>query len=140
MEKDKNIFETAAKKLGSGEKKTEPKIKKAAKKALPETPAYNDPEIDAMMKQIHEMNEDLNNQMETISKKSGLSYDDLKKMIGTPTQPVDLEVLKRNEDLKKKVWGVVGEANKPLPKKRENLEGERKAKTLGVRKKWIPMR
>jgi hypothetical protein len=147
--KDKNIFETASKQLPKGGKnppKQAPVQKRIprGRSTPPPTTTYRDPEVDAMMKQIRDMSQDLENQMETISKKSGLSYDDLKKAIENPKlfKPADLEALKKKqEDLKQKVWGAVGSMpSKPADKQRENVGGERKAKTLGIRKKWIPMR
>lgn len=141
MDKDKNIFETAAKKLGRKDKKPEPKEKKNVEP--PPTRAYRDPQVDAMMQQIREMNQDLKSQMESISKKTGLSYDELKKLVDNPKNfsPADWAFLQKNKQLLgDKVWGVVGIPNKPKAKQRENVAGERKAKTLGARKKWIPMR
>ncbi len=148
MERDKNIFETASKQLGQGGQKQEPKKQKGprSQRASPAPQAgYRDPEIAAMMKQVQDMKQDLQNKVESISKKSGLSYDDLKKAIDPKNfKPADLEVLKQKQEaLKAKVMGAIGTpiaSSGAAPKKRENVAGERKAKTLGVRKKWIPMR
>jgi len=94
-----------------------------------------------MMRQIREMNQDLQSQMESVSKKSGLSYDELQRLVQKNVGPADLELLKKSMDeLGDKIKGAVGTPNQPKPKQRENLAGERKAKTLGARKKWIPMR
>lgn len=145
-EKDKNIFETASKQLGKGAKPPEKTEKKpppplTAAPPAPNTP-YRDPEVNDMMRQIKEMNDDLNRQMENISKKSGVSYDDLKKLIGSPGQPANVEMVKKGDVLRKKIEGVVPTIAPRLaaPQKTEKqLEGERKGKTLGARKKWIPM-
>ena len=99
-----------------------------------------------MMRQIHEMNQDLQNQLETISKKSGLSYDKLQELIRNPAllsremQLLKKEREKEHQTFSDQVWAIVGKPSKPAVKKRENVQGERKAKTLGARKKWIPMR
>ncbi|MCE5315788.1 MAG: hypothetical protein LLG04_00305 [Parachlamydia sp.] len=140
MEEDKNIFETAAKKLGR--KGKTPVKKKVSPKEIPTSQpgVYRDPEVNEMMRQIREMNEDLQSQMESVSKKSGLSYDELQRLVQKNAAPGDLELLKKNMDeLGEKIKGAVG-TPPPKPKQRENLAGERKAKTLGARKKWIPMR
>lgn len=141
MEEDKNIFETAAKKLGRKDK-TQVK-KKAPPKETPSSQpgVYRDPEVNEWMRQIREMNQDLQSQMESVSKKTGLSYDELKKLVEKKATPAELEFLKKNmEQLGEKLLGVTGSPNPPKPKQRENVAGERKAKTLGARKKWIPMR
>lgn len=144
MEKDKNIFETAAKKLGHKENKPSSQSPKQSAKEKPpaQKKAYRDPEVADMMRQINEMNEDLQSKMESISKKSGLSYDDLKKLIDNPKllSPAQIEYLKKSKELGEQVWDAVGVPTKPQIKQRENKMGERKAKTLGARKKWIPMR
>lgn len=144
MEKDKNIFETAAKKLGHKEGKSPSESPRPAKERPPaQKNTYRDPEVADMMRQISEMNQDLQSKMESISKKSGLSYDDLKKLIDNPKllSPAQIEYLKKSkEQLGEQVWDAVGVPTKPQPKQRENKTGERKAKTLGARKKWIPMR
>jgi hypothetical protein len=57
--------------------------------------------------------------------------------------PREWEIVQKNKHLlEEKVWDVVGLELKPAtgPKRRENLAGERKGKTLGARKKWIPMK
>lgn len=142
MAEDKNIFETAAKKLGR-KSKTEVKKKPSPPKEIPENKpgVYRDPEVNEMMRQIREMNQDLQSQLESVSKKTGLSYDELKKLVEKKASPAELEYLKKGmEQLGEQLLGVAPTPSAPKPKQRENIAGERKAKTLGARKKWIPMR
>jgi hypothetical protein len=152
MEKDKNIFETASKKLGSkGKKKIETKEQKIQPAAFVPTPErrYRDAEINEMMKQIDEMSRELRYQLESASKKAGRSYDGLRQLVENPKNftPEAWAFIQKNRDLlSEKVWNSIGvtyhpqapqETPTPEAPRRENKAGERKGKTLGARKKWI---
>jgi hypothetical protein len=148
-EKDKNIFETAGK-LGK-EQPPEREAPPPKQAPLPDASRYRDPEVDEMMKKIKEMKEDLQSQIESISKKSGLSYDKIRKMIENPKNfsPAAWERMQKNQQiLGDKIWGALGKrqaqhsspSQEEQPQQRENKAGSRKAKTLGARKKWIPIK
>lgn len=137
MEKDKNIFDTASKKLGSKKKKG------SAARPTPKKPVHRDPEIAAMLKQIDEMQNDLQNKFDHIKSQAGLTTEDIQDFMNNPKNftPKQWEQIEQTKnELGNKVWAAIGLELKPKPRTRENIAGERKGKTLGGRKKWIPMR
>lgn len=140
--KQTNIFEAAAKKLARKKGKTE-NVPKKLVQAAP-TPIQRDPEIREMLKKIDDMKQDLLNKMEYIYRTSGLTYDQVRRYMENPKNfsKKDWEKLQRTkEELGEKVWNALGQELKPkAARERENVAGERKAKTLGARKRWIPMK
>lgn len=143
-----NIFEAAAKKLALKKGKIEPASpsKNAAKVAAPVAPLqkHRDPEIRDMMKKIDEMKQDLLKRMELIHLKSGLTYDQIRGYMENSKNftPAEWEKLQKTKnELGEKVWNTLGQELKPKTAHvRENIAGERKAKTLGARKRWIPVK
>jgi hypothetical protein len=136
MEKKDNIFETAAK---SGKKKATPKLQTHKKSTKV---SHQDPEIQEMLDKIEFMKEDLRTRLDEIHRKTGLSKEILEGMISIPGNffPATIEKLHKDYDtLRDRAFKAVGK-DKTQTKKRGNISGERKAKSLGARKKWIPMR
>lgn len=139
MEKDQNIFETASKKLGG----IKSKKKLPIHSSVPQKKEHRDPEIAAMLKQIDDMKQDLERKFEVIRNKMGWSAEDVHEYLNNPKNfpPKEWEKIQQTKKaLGDKVWAAIGTHLKPKPKTRENIAGERKGKTLGGRKKWIPMR
>lgn len=152
MEQSNNIFDTAAKKLSKKGKKAAKNLKETPRAPIPDSDPpktdlsqirTKDPEIRDMMKKIHAMRQDLQNKMENIYKHSGLTPESLKNFLDNPKNfaQKDWEFIQQNKNiLEEKVWETLGEELKPITRYvRENVAGERKGKTLGARKKWIPM-
>ncbi len=146
---EKNIFEAAAKKLGrkskkkiSGETPAPPTAQAATKSPFGTPLKHRDPEINEMLQKIDTMQQDLQNKMEDVKQRTGLSDEDIKAFMENPKNfsPADWEKMaKSKEMLGEKVWTALGMELKPKQHTRENLSSERKGKTLGARKKWIPI-
>jgi hypothetical protein len=156
---EKNLFETAAETLGSKKKKkgkgSPPS--EVMRRPVPDTDATKkkveipkvpqDPEISSMMGKIREMQSDLQSRFDKLYKDTGMDASKIKDFIDNPKNflPTDWEFLQQNKKiLEDKVWNAVGEELKPTHEKtirtRANIADERKGKTLGSRKKWLPMR
>lgn len=112
-----------------------------------------DPETREMLEQIRQMKQDLQNKLELIQKKGGaLGYGfkqfTQNKKNFTPEQWEDIQKAKRL--LGDKIWNAIGkpappsleqsQADSTTPSISPPVPGDRKGKTLGARKKWIPMR
>jgi hypothetical protein len=147
--KHTTIFEAAAKKLalkkGNIVSTSPTDTKKEATPPTPAVPAVRrDPEVREMMKKIEDMKQDLSNKMENIHRKSGLTYDQIRVYMENPKNFSKTEwekIQKTKDELGEKVWNALGQELKPkTTHERENIAGERKAKTLGARKRWIPMK
>jgi len=144
MAEKKNIFETAANHLGH--KKKDLKASKLQSKHVQKN--YRDPEIEEMMKKITYMKEDLNDKIESLKKKTGPGADRLRKILEDPSnfspkEWDDIQLAKKL--LGDKLYGIIGKpaekpVEKPVEEKIQSRPSTRKAKTLGSRKKWIPMR
>lgn len=156
---EKNIFETAAKQLG---KKKPPK--KVAESTPPSSiPVENpqksppnfekfknnqDPETAEMMQKIKEMKQDLQNKIDFIQKKGGMLGQNFQNYINNPKNFNDIqwqEIQKAKQMLGDKIWKAIGapieqETDAPPSAPPVPHSGSRKAKTLGVRKKWIPIK
>lgn len=157
---EKSLFETAAETLGSKKKKkgkgSPPSegprrpvadVDPPKKGASPIQKLPQDPEIREMMGKIRTMQTDLQSRFDKLYHDTGMDADQLKTFMGEPKNflPKDWEFLQQNKKiLEDKVWDAVGEELKPSPQKairtRANIADERKGKTLGSRKKWLPMR
>ena len=155
MAEDKNIFETAAKKLGKnkGKQPSGPvPLKPVADKDPTPTPNRpiipslpRDPQTQAMLNKIRTMQADLQQRFELLYKTAKMSAEEFKAYLANPKNfsKKDWEFVQKNKNiLEVKVWDTVGTELKPSTsgRKRENLDQERKGKTLGARKKWIPMK
>lgn len=140
MERDKNIFETASKKLKKHAKANSSQVPspKETKEKV-----HRDPEIAAMLKQIKDMKDDLQNKLDHIKNAAGWTNEDMQAYMNEPKNfsPKEWEKIEQSKNaLGDKVWAAIGLELKPKPRTRENVAGERKGKTLGARKKWIPMK
>lgn len=155
---EKSLFETAAEALGSkkGKKKRHsslegprqpvPDIDVTQKKESPIQRVPQDSEIKEMMGQIKTMQSDLQSRFDQLYQESGMDAEQLKTFMENPKNffPKDWEYLQQNKHvLEEKVWTAVGEELKPKAnahiRTRANIADERKGKTLGSRKKWLPM-
>jgi uncharacterized protein YdcH (DUF465 family) len=143
MDKDANIFETASKELKK--KSATPKKTKNPSKNSPKS--HSDPELAEMLSQLHFMKSDLKSKFEEICRKSGLTIEQIENWIQTPKNlsPAEAAKLKsEREALADEVWQTLGPHLRPKAKTsvttmRNNPDNERKAKTLGARKRWLPV-
>lgn len=143
---ENNIFDAASKKLGKSNKKKVPS--KDRRPTSPEeggqSPTAADPEIASMLKKVDLMKRDLEKKLSALYEKGSLYRIDIEKYLNDPTNftKAEWEKLEKDKDfLYNKVLSVMTPAAglKKLPKSKEKLTKERKGKTLGSRKNWIPM-
>lgn len=173
MDRDKNIFEAASKKLGKKKKAALKQVKKnppfPVKSGRPgaqgpklnlrppmDPKNFRDPEIEAIREKIHQMQREIVQKLDYINQHTHLTPQQLSYVLSDPKNytPAQWEEL---QSFRKK-WGdkiinAVGrevdmnhlfppnELNLPeSPKIKATTDASRKGKTLGARKKWIPMR
>ncbi len=150
--KPKNIFEEAGrakKKVSSKTLETSPSEKKMESQTQPVSfssgqllDLHRDPEINVMLNKMYRMQEDIHNRLEQIYNNSGLSTSQIKNFLNNPGNfpPEIWQRIQGQRDIfEKKIVEVLQiYAKKP---KKEHISGskERKAKTLGARRNWIPM-
>lgn len=129
-----NLFSSRGKKP-SPEDKPAPALKKSPK----QEPASLDPQTQSVLNQIQDMQNALKSRIDYITSKSGMSKEDVMKLISThPGSKQEMD--KMNADLKvfaEKVWSTV--KTEGGQKKTELTAKERKAKTLGSRRNWMKM-
>lgn len=89
---------------------------------------------------IQVMQEELKSKVDEITRKTGLSKEDVIKMANTQAKSkLDLEKMNRDlEEFSNMVWNTVGKDVTPL-KVRTDPVKDRKAKTLGSRRNWMRM-
>lgn len=136
MSQDDNIFDTAAKKLSRGKKRI-PASARPAKEPKP----YRDPETQEMLQRIKEMKDDLDSKIEEIKNQTGPAAEHFKKLLTnqvelSPQEWDDIQLAKKL--LGDKLWDSMNQVKEPP--KAPPTPSNRKGKTLGARKKWIPMR
>jgi hypothetical protein len=146
MAQDKNIFETASKQLGKKNKKnTQDKAK--PKPVTPASPMNL--ETKAIMAQINEMHQDLQAKVQYIESKCDLLGPGLANYIKEKKEftPEELSFIEKSKGLLgEKIWGLLGKPSKspiepsPAPAPSPASPANRKHKTLGVRKKWMPVK
>lgn len=155
MDKDKNIFEAASHKLGKkGKSKSSPR---RTHTHLPEKPVVknaSDPEIDEIRSRIRQMQQDISDKLDIINQNSQLKPEQIRNLLTdpkyyTPQQWDELQNYRKS--LGDKIFNAIGREIKvtkpteesfqaPPPKIKDTTDASRKGKTLGARKKWIPMR
>jgi hypothetical protein len=138
MSGEKNIFETAAKQLGRKKAGSD----SSKQKSHPKT-SYKDPETQEMLKKIKDMKENLQNKVDVIKSKTGPKAEYFKKILEnkyslSPKERSEIELAKKV--LGDKVWKSLGKSKSDEAAPAPTSPNKRKAKTLGIRKKWIPMR
>lgn len=149
MSEKENIFDTAAKTLGKNKKKNVNGKPKA--KAPTVTPYVKvDPELEMMLNRMHEIQDDLKAKLRSMYKQHGLTEEQVMNFLNNPKNltPQEVEELKKAQELLKtqsslSVLSSEQEQTKRLykkAKKPEELKRERKGKTLGARKQWMPVR
>lgn len=144
MPEDKNIFEAVASQLGSKKKEANPSKKKESPRKNPSPAAtYKDPETQEMLQKIKEMGDDLKNKLDNIKSKTGPAAEHFKKLLSneyilSPKEFDEIELAKKL--LETKVWESVGKPSLDEKSQAPAPATDRKAKTLGARKKWIPMK
>lgn len=136
-----NIFDMAGKQKARPTAKIPPE-KIPEKETKPAEPVGN---VDEMFEKMRSMKRELQDNLEKTLTQSGLSPKELENVV----QPFKgTEAWKKSEkehqNLVKKVSEAIG-SSAPGPKtekekEESKMDKERKGKTLGLRKKWMPMR
>lgn len=157
--KPKNIFEAAgkARKPASSQRAvpTPPASLPQKIEPLPEVVKINpdqllnlhkDPEINMMLNKMARMQEDIRARLNEIYNSSGVSFNQIKNFLDNPSNfPPDVwqKIQSQRDVLEKRIGDVLQSIAKkpkagPMGMKGE-VSKERKSKTLGSRRNWIPM-
>jgi hypothetical protein len=145
-----NIFDEASK------KRSAPPIKKNQQKpaddifqkpGVPHDPPHllTETDIQIMFNRVSEMQKDLDKKTDDLKEKISLSPKDVVNFFSEAKNftPEQWNIIQNNRsDLEKKTWAVIGKD--PAVHKEKKLEDkntkQRKAKSIGARNNWIPMR
>lgn len=148
---ERNIFEAAAKELRKSPKPAEAQAAKSPV-PLPAQPVKGefgerDPEICQMLEKMRQMRFHLETQLTDLHEMEDKYHFDLERFVKSQgnMSPKELEKMIQQGQLFEAQVNSVIKSNSgiaaPRPKSKEALEKERKAKTLGSRKKnWISVR
>ncbi len=151
MAPEESIFDEASKRP----KKKKVVEKKKSFKLFDDIPPSNargaykelgvEPEMKEIFGKIDNMRQEIVTKMENVFQKGGISQDELGEYLHNPDNFSDQEwkfVSGRRDEIMNDLWKLVGKNTKEVhkKKKKKKVSGERKRKTLGSRKKWIPMR
>lgn len=147
-EKPFNIFDAAGK-----QKKPTPKKAAPPKKEIPtppiQKPAGNESlpstaTVEEMMKQMEKMRDDIRAKFEEVCSKGGVNPKQLGKFVEVFQSTEAYQTMEKARlELEDKINSAVGIVVKMSSKEKkvtEKMDKDRKGKTLGTRKKWIPMR
>jgi uncharacterized protein YoxC len=131
MAKEKNIFETASGMFAKKNKSSH--SKSSTVKVVPQGRTL-DKETLEMLDKIQFMQKDLKAKMDYIEQQSAV----LKKQ---KLSPEELKYIENSKELlENKIWSAIGKSSTQVEEANQNNTLKRKAKTLGARKKWLPMR
>lgn len=103
-------------------------------------------DIQSMLNQMHVMSADIEKKLSGVYDKSGRSREELTNYLENPnnftkTQWERMESIR--ESLREKVYAAIGKKKAKKiedDKKKAKMDKNRKGKTLGSRKGWMPMR
>ncbi len=132
-------------------KKTDPTKAEPSPQVKPENPpveiqaALTPDDIPQMIERMRAMNQEIQQKIELIYEKTGLPRKKIDAYLSDAKNftPEVWHSLQKNIDtLEQKIWSVLGKElkKKTLDKKQEKFSKERKGKSLGARKNWIPMK
>lgn len=148
-EKPFSIFNSSAyakpKKDSSGVKKEEAQPSQTPPPSKKIEDSSTKTEIDAMMNKIRQMHDDIERKLDDVYQKTGMDPKKIKTLLDNPNNfnPRQWEAVqeqRKNYASQISPPGVEG-AESPSQESTENLTvKERKSKTIGSRRKWIPMR
>lgn len=98
-----------------------------------------------MLEKMASMHDDIQRKLEDAYQQAGLTKKDISQYLDDPKNfpSYQWEVIqKQRKDLANKIWSMVGEDTKPQieAKKRAQAQEGAKGKTLGARKRWIPVK
>ncbi len=139
----KNIKPSHQKPTESGSNKPSSSPEASKKKERPAPP--KNPEIEAMLKKIRGMKTDLSTKLQLLYERGKRMGIDVEGIMGNPVNftPAQWATIQRDKEM---LSNKIDEVLFPIlgPKKKTKstavLTKERKGKTLGSRKKWMPMR
>lgn len=148
-----NIFDASANKPGHSLKKPPIKAKEETPSLslqpesaiqLPPPHIPSEEELLEIFKKIYSMRDDLEKKFESFYEKSGFSPKELESFFSNPNN-FSIEKWEKlqsmRESLENKIQTFVGVPVKSAKNKSKTASAkERKGKTIGARKKWIPMR
>lgn len=131
---------------GSTPTKSSSSADKKAPPASKTKPKVDTSEAFKILARIQEMHQDLNNQMDAICKKTGKSLEEMEKILESKLQlsAKDKETLKAiKQDMANKITGK-SEAGGParatvVQKKKKKPTGDLRTKSIGSKRKWMPM-
>lgn len=137
---ERNIFDAAAKKLSKRSKRAAQESTSASK----EKRSGHVSEADDMVRRMQEMQQDLDKKMAELRKNGKLYNIDVDLYIDNLKNHYPNEMKKVSQAQKELIDAIDAIFSpetciKRNPKTKDQLTLERKGKTLGVRKKWIPM-
>lgn len=135
-----NIFGSSKESTGKKPAKTHPPPANVQQK----TPTETIQSVNATIKKIFEMQEELKTKLEDIYEKTGLSRKEIEDFLKNPKNfpPGKWEQIQKDRALlEEKIQAIIGVDKKHVAKQEESkLSKDRKGKLLGGRKNWIPIR
>lgn len=136
---ENNIFEAAGK-----QPKKRPSEKKGAKVIATAKVQATSEELDAMLNQMREIRENLENQLAAIYQKGKESNIDMSQFPDNAyaLTAKEIEKVQQKElELREKINAITPPESciRKVPKSKEKMTKERKGKMRGARQKWIPI-
>lgn len=138
-ESESNIFSHAA---SQGRKKNDPA---SVANVVKNVGDVGDPEVDDLLGRLRSMNSHIKHAFESVAREMGMTTEQLHAWFeeGSHLNPAEKQLLREiTEDLNHKI-STAAVDQKKLRKSDSEIDSEvknRKAKTLGSRKNWIPIR
>lgn len=129
-------------------KAEEPPMAESPPEPTPKGSKISDEELKKQLSLAKEKHKEIEQQLETFLMKSGLSKEMIKTFLDNPNNftTAGWKILQSKRDnLTQKIWDHIGGEKSDeatLIKAKQKLKGAsvQKGKTLGARKKWLPMR
>jgi len=143
--KQKKRLKSSFAKSGSNDKRN---VERAAPietaHSTSEIKASVDNELEEMLSRLRQMDEDLKGKVSRICEITGMTRKEVNRYIENPDNFTNFEweeVQKEKKVLEERIYAAIGiKAKKTLEKqKKKKITKERRGKTLGGRKGWIPM-
>jgi hypothetical protein len=103
---------------------------------------YKDLNVDEMLERIKTMQKDLENKLEETFEKGKISTTRVKEVISGLEEPSLDYLRKEKKKFENEVFSALGEGARKehLEKEQQKEDKVRKGKTLGSRRKWMPMK
>lgn len=139
------FFDDDVPKLPSSEETAKKETPSSHHQNIPSIKKLLDPELESRFSEIEKIHNEIEKKLDDVYSQSTFSKKSITDYLDNPNNFNSLQwaqIEKRRQEFQDQIWSILGkkQKDKAMKKSEGKLAKEGKGKTLGSRKKWMPMR